>query len=345
MSKTALITGVTGQDGTYLARHLLELGYRVYGVVRRASLPNTARIDSLLARAQTGEIPFTIMSGDMTDSGGLHRILEKTEPDEVYNLAAQSHVRVSFDTPEYTADVDGLGPLRMLDAIRTLGFTEKTRFYQASTSELFGKVRQTPQSETTPFNPRSPYASAKLFAYWTVINYREAYGMFASNGILFNHESPLRGETFITRKITRAAARIKCGLAEKVAVGNLDACRDWGHAADYVEGMRLILNAEKADDFVLATGETHSVRELIETAFRLAGFDLVWEGNGIDEKGIDRAGGKVLVEIDPKFFRPTEVELLCGDASKARKILGWKPKRTFRDIVEEMFRADLDSLS
>ena len=345
MSKTALITGVTGQDGTYLARHLLELGYRVYGVVRRASLPNTARIDSLLARAQTGEIPFTILSGDMTDSGGLHRILEKTEPDEVYNLAAQSHVRVSFDTPEYTADVDGLGPLRMLDAIRTLGFTEKTRFYQASTSELFGKVRQTPQSETTPFNPRSPYASAKLFAYWTVINYREAYGMFASNGILFNHESPLRGETFITRKITRAAARIKCGLAEKVAVGNLDACRDWGHAADYVEGMRLILNAEKADDFVLATGETHSVRELIETAFRLAGFDLVWEGNGIDEKGIDRAGGKVLVEIDPKFFRPTEVELLCGDASKARKILGWKPKRTFRDIVEEMFRADLDSLS
>ncbi len=345
MSKTALITGVTGQDGTYLARHLLELGYRVYGVVRRASLPNTARIDSLLARAQTGEIPFTILSGDMTDSGGLHRILEKTEPDEVYNLAAQSHVRVSFDTPEYTADVDGLGPLRMLDAIRTLGFTEKTRFYQASTSELFGKVRQTPQSETTPFYPRSPYASAKLFAYWTVINYREAYGMFASNGILFNHESPLRGETFITRKITRAAARIKCGLAEKVAVGNLDACRDWGHAADYVEGMRLILNAEKADDFVLATGETHSVRELIETAFRLAGFDLVWEGNGIDEKGIDRAGGKVLVEIDPKFFRPTEVELLCGDASKARKILGWKPKRTFRDIVEEMFRADLDALS
>ena len=345
MSKTALITGVTGQDGTYLARHLLELGYRVYGVVRRASLPNTARIDSLLARAQTGEIPFTLMSGDMTDSGGLHRILEKTEPDEVYNLAAQSHVRVSFDTPEYTADVDGLGPLRMLDAIRTLGFTEKTRFYQASTSELFGKVRQTPQSETTPFYPRSPYASAKLFAYWTVINYREAYGMFASNGILFNHESPLRGETFITRKITRAAARIKRGLAEKVAVGNLDACRDWGHAADYVEGMRLILNAEKADDFVLATGETHSVRELIETAFRLAGFDLVWEGNGIDEKGLDRADGKVLVEIDPKFFRPTEVELLCGDASKARKILGWKPKRTFRDIVEEMFRADLDSLS
>ena len=345
MSKTALITGVTGQDGTYLARHLLELGYRVYGVVRRASLPNTARIDSLLARAQTGEIPFTIMSGDMTDSGGLHRILEKTEPDEVYNLAAQSHVRVSFDTPEYTADVDGLGPLRMLDAIRTLGFTEKTRFYQASTSELFGKVRQTPQSETTPFYPRSPYASAKLFAYWTVINYREAYGMFASNGILFNHESPLRGETFITRKITRAAARIKRGLAEKVAVGNLDACRDWGHAADYVEGMRLILNAEKADDFVLATGETHSVRELIETAFRLAGFDLAWKGNGIDEKGIDRADGKVLVEIDPKFFRPTEVELLCGDASKARKILGWKPKRTFRDIVEEMFRADLDALS
>ena len=345
MSKTALITGVTGQDGTYLARHLLELGYCVYGVVRRASLPNTARIDSLLARAQTGEIPFTLMSGDMTDSGGLHRILEKTEPDEVYNLAAQSHVRVSFDTPEYTADVDGLGPLRMLDAIRTLGFTEKTRFYQASTSELFGRVRQTPQSETTPFYPRSPYASAKLFAYWTVINYREAYGMFASNGILFNHESPLRGETFITRKVTRAAARIKRGLAEKVAVGNLDACRDWGHAADYVEGMRLILNAEKADDFVLATGETHSVRELIETAFRLAGFDLVWKGNGIDEKGIDRAGGKVLVEIDPKFFRPTEVELLCGDASKARKILGWKPKRTFRDIVEEMFRADLDALS
>ena len=345
MSKTALITGVTGQDGTYLARHLLELGYRVYGVVRRASLPNTARIDSLLARAQTGEIPFTLMSGDMTDSGGLHRILEKTEPDEVYNLAAQSHVRVSFDTPEYTADVDGLGPLRMLDAIRTLGFTEKTRFYQASTSELFGKVRQTPQSETTPFYPRSPYASAKLFAYWTVINYREAYGMFASNGILFNHESPLRGETFITRKITRAAAQIKLGLAEKVSVGNLDAYRDWGHAADYVEGMHLILNAEKADDFVLATGETHSVRELVETAFRLAGFDLVWKGTGIDEKGLDRESGKVLIEIDPKFFRPTEVELLCGDATKAREVLGWKPKRTFRDIVEEMYRADLAALS
>ncbi|MBO7724935.1 MAG: GDP-mannose 4,6-dehydratase [Thermoguttaceae bacterium] len=345
MSKTALITGVTGQDGTYLARHLLELGYRVYGVVRRASLPNTARIDSLLARAQTGEIPFTLMSGDMTDSGGLHRILEKTEPDEVYNLAAQSHVRVSFDTPEYTADVDGLGPLRMLDAIRTLGFTEKTRFYQASTSELFGKVRQTPQSETTPFYPRSPYASAKLFAYWTVINYREAYGMFASNGILFNHESPLRGETFITRKITRAAAQIKLGLAEKVSVGNLDAYRDWGHAADYVEGMHLILNAEKADDFVLATGETHSVRELVETAFRLAGFDLVWKGTGIDEKGLDRESGKVLIEIDPKFFRPTEVELLCGDATKAHEVLGWKPKRTFRDIVEEMYRADLAALS
>ena len=345
MSKTALITGVTGQDGTYLARHLLELGYRVYGVVRRASLPNTARIDSLLARAQTGEIPFTLMSGDMTDSGGLHRILEKTEPDEVYNLAAQSHVRVSFDTPEYTADVDGLGPLRMLDAIRTLGFTEKTRFYQASTSELFGKVRQTPQSETTPFYPRSPYASAKLFAFWTVINYREAYGMFASNGILFNHESPLRGETFITRKITRAAAQIKLGLAEKVSVGNLDAYRDWGHAADYVEGMHLILNAEKADDFVLATGETHSVRELVETAFRLAGFDLVWKGTGIDEKGLDRESGKVLIEIDPKFFRPTEVELLCGDATKAHEVLGWKPKRTFRDIVEEMYRADLAALS
>ena len=345
MSKTALITGVTGQDGTYLAHHLLALGYRVYGVVRRASLPNTARIDSLLARAQTGEIPFTLLSGDMTDSGGLHRILEIAEPDEVYNLAAQSHVRVSFDTPEYTADVDGLGPLRILDAIRTLGLTETTRFYQASTSELFGKVRQTPQSETTPFYPRSPYATAKLFAYWTVINYREAYGMFASNGILFNHESPLRGETFITRKITRAAAQIKLGLIEKVAVGNLDACRDWGHAADYVEGMRLILNAEKADDFVLATGETHSVRELIEIAFRLAGFDLVWKGTGTDEKGLDRVGGKVLVEIDPKFFRPTEVDLLCGDATKAREKLGWKPKHSFRDIVEEMFRADLTALS
>ena len=345
MSKTALITGVTGQDGTYLSRYLLRLGYRVCGVVRRASLPNTARIDPLLADAREGKIPFALMSGDMTDSGGLHRILEETEPDEIYNLAAQSHVRVSFDTPEYTADVDGLGPLRILDAIRTLGLAEKTRFYQASTSELFGKVRQKPQTETTPFYPRSPYASAKLFAYWTVINYREAYGIFASNGILFNHESPLRGESFVTRKVTRAAAAIKLGLAEKVSVGNLDACRDWGHAADYVEGMHLILNAEKADDFVLATGETHSVRELVETAFHLAGFDLIWKGSGIDEIGLDRKSGRILVEIDPKFFRPTEVELLCGDATKARKILGWRPKRTFRDIIEEMFQFDFDALS
>ena len=345
MSKTALITGVTGQDGTYLSRYLLQLGYRVCGVVRRASLPNTARIDSLLADAREGKIPFTLMAGDMTDSGGLHRILEETEPDEIYNLAAQSHVRVSFDTPEYTADVDALGPLRILDAIRTLGLAEKTRFYQASTSELFGKVREIPQTETTPFYPRSPYASAKLFAYWTVINYREAYGIFASNGILFNHESPLRGESFVTRKITRAAAAIKLGLTEKVSVGNLDACRDWGHAADYVEGIHLILNAEKADDFVLATGETHSVRELVETAFHLAGFDLIWKGSGVDETGLDRKTGRILVEIDPKFFRPTEVELLCGDAAKARKILGWRPKRTFRDIIEEMFRCDFDALS
>ncbi len=345
MSKTALITGVTGQDGTYLSRHLLNLGYRVFGVVRRASLPNTARIDPLLEEARAGKIPFTLLSGDMTDSGGLHRILEETEPDEVYNLAAQSHVRVSFDTPEYTADVDGLGPLRILDAIRTLGFTERTRFYQASTSELFGKVRETPQSETTPFCPRSPYASAKLFAYWTAVNYREAYGMFAANGILFNHESPLRGETFITRKITRAAARIKLGKAEKVSVGNLDARRDWGHAADYVEGMHLILTADKPDDYVLATGEMHSVRELAETAFRLGGFDLVWKGAGIEEKGIDRKSGKLLIDIDPQFFRPTEVELLCGNAAKAREKLGWTPKRTFADIVEEMFLSDLAALS
>ncbi|MGI5831131.1 MAG: GDP-mannose 4,6-dehydratase [Thermoguttaceae bacterium] len=345
MTKTALITGITGQDGTYLARHLIGLGYRVVGIVRRASLPNTERIDSLLTEAKAGKIPFSVVTGDMTDHSGLCRILEQTVPDEVYNLAAQSHVRVSFDTPEYTADVNGLGTLRILESIRTLGLREKTRFYQASTSELFGKVCETPQSESTPFYPRSPYATAKLFAYWTVVNYREAYGMFAANGILFNHESPLRDETFVTRKITRAAARIKYGLAEKVSVGNLEAKRDWGHADDYVKGMHLILTADKPNDYVLATGEMHSVRELIETAFRLAGFDLTWKGSGIEEKGIDRKSGKVLVDIDPKFFRPTEVELLCGDATKARKELGWIPKRSFFDIVEEMFRADLAAIS
>lgn len=344
MSKTALITGVTGQDGAYLSRLLLDKGYTVYGLVRRSSTSNTSRIDSLLAEAEQGKVPFSLLFGDMTDGGGLHRILEQTEPDEVYNLAAQSHVRVSFDTPEYTADVDALGPLRILDGIRTLGLSEKTRFYQASTSELFGKVQETPQSETTPFYPRSPYASAKLFAYWTVVNYREAYGLFAANGILFNHESPLRGETFITRKITLAAARIRLGLAGSVSLGNLDARRDWGHAADYVEGMRLILAADHPGDYVLATGEMHTVRELAETAFRLAGFDLVWRGTGLDEKGIDRATGKELVTIDPRFFRPTEVELLCGNAEKARKELGWRPEKTFFDIVEEMYQHDLDSL-
>lgn len=344
MSKTALITGITGQDGSYLSRYLLKLGYSVYGIVRRASTPNTGRIDDLLADAKKGKIPFSILTGDMTDTGGLCRILEQTEPDEVYNLAAQSHVRVSFDTPEYTADVNGLGPLRILDAIRSLGLTPKTRFYQASTSELFGKVRETPQSETTPFYPRSPYAAAKLFAYWTVINYREAYGLFAANGILFNHESPQRGETFVTRKITRAAAQIKLGLAERVSVGNLDARRDWGHAADYVEGMYLILNAEQPDDYVLATGQTHTVRELAETAFRFAGIDLIWEGTGADEKGIDRKSGKVIIDIDPIYFRPAEVDLLCGNAAKAREKLGWTPKRTFSDIVEEMFKTDLETL-
>lgn len=341
MTKTALITGVTGQDGAYLSRYLLKLGYRVYGLVRRASLPNTGRIDDLLGEAEKGKIHFRLLTGDMTDSGGLCRILEQTEPDEVYNLAAQSHVRVSFDTPEYTADVNGLGALRLLDAIRTVGLIPKTRFYQASTSELFGKVREIPQSETTPFYPRSPYAVAKLFAYWTVINYREAYGLFAANGILFNHESPLRGENFVTRKITRAAAQIKAGLIEKVSVGNLDARRDWGHAADYVDGMYKILNADEPDDFVLATGEMHTVREFAEIAFRLAGFDLLWQGSGLEEKGVDRQSGKVLIDINPLFFRPAEVDILCGDASKARKKLGWTPKRTFFEMIEEMYETDL----
>ena len=341
MTKTALITGVTGQDGAYLSRYLLKLGYRVYGLVRRASLPNTGRIDDLLGEAEKGKIHFRLLTGDMTDSGGLCRILEQTEPDEVYNLAAQSHVRVSFDTPEYTADVNGLGALRLLDAIRTVGLTQKTRFYQASTSELFGKVSEIPQSETTPFYPRSPYAVAKLFAYWTVINYREAYGLFAANGILFNHESPLRGENFVTRKITRAAAQIKAGLVEKVSVGNLDARRDWGHAADYVDGMYKILNADEPDDYVLATGEMHTVREFAEIAFRLAGFDLLWQGSGLEEKGVDRQSGKVLIDINPLFFRPAEVDILCGDASKARTKLDWTPKRTFFEMIEEMYKTDL----
>ncbi len=341
MGKTALITGVTGQDGSYLSRLLLGKGYKVHGLIRRSSTLNTGRIDDLLRDGESGKIPFQVHYGDMTDSGGLLRLLEKTEPDEIYHLAAQSHVRVSFETPEYTAEVNGVGPLRLLDGIRTLGLEKKTRFYQASTSELFGEVRETPQRETTPFYPRSPYAVAKLFAFWSVVNYREAYGIFAANGILFNHESPLRGENFITRKITLGAARIRFGLTDRISLGNLEARRDWGHAADYVEGMNRILSAESPDDYVLATGETHSVRELAEIAFQKVGLDLVWTGSGLEERGIDRKTGKTLIDIHPEFFRPTEVNLLCGDASKARTELGWVPKHSFTDLIEEMVQSDL----
>ena len=341
MGKIAFITGITGQDGAYLARFLLAKGYEVHGLKRRSSSFNTARIDDIYRDHHTKELPFRAHFGDMTDSTSLTRIIEEVQPDEIYNLAAQSHVRVSFDMPEFTGDVNALGVLRVLEAIRSLGLEKTTRFYQASTSELFGKVVETPQRETTPFAPRSPYAIAKLYGYWTTVNYRQAYGMFASNGILFNHESPFRGETFVTRKITRAAARIKFGMEEKLYLGNIDAKRDWGHAADYVEGMYAILQYNEPDDFVLATGEMHSVREFIEVAFSRLDFDLVWKGTGVDEKGCDRKTGKVLIEIDPLYFRPAEVDLLCGDATKAREKLGWKPRHSFAELVEDMLANDI----
>ena len=340
--KTALISGITGQDGAYLASFLLRKGYAVHGVKRRSSLFNTARIDGLYEDLHEKDPHFFLHYGDLTDASNLIRIIQQVRPDEIYNLAAQSHVKVSFETPEYTANSDALGTLRLLEAIRILGLEDHTRFYQASTSELFGKVRETPQSETTPFYPRSPYAAAKLYAYWITVNYREAYGIFASNGILFNHESELRGETFVTRKITRAAARIALGLQDRTWLGNLDAKRDWGHAEDYVEAMWRILQHDRPDDFVIATGETHSVREFASLAFREAGLELEWHGKGLDEKGVEAGTGRVLVEVDPRYFRPTEVELLLGDPSKAERELGWKRRVSFKDLVRRMVRYDME---
>ena len=340
--KTALISGITGQDGAYLASFLLRKGYAVHGVKRRSSLFNTARIDGLYEDLHEKDPHFFLHYGDLTDASNLIRIIQQVRPDEIYNLAAQSHVKVSFETPEYTANSDALGTLRLLEAIRILGLEGHTRFYQASTSELFGKVRETPQTETTPFYPRSPYAAAKLYAYWITVNYREAYGIFASNGILFNHESELRGETFVTRKITRAAARIALGLQDRTWLGNLDAKRDWGHAEDYVEAMWRILQHDRPDDFVVATGETHSVREFASLAFREVGLELEWHGKGLDEKGVEAGTGRVLVEVDPRYFRPTEVELLLGDPSKAERELGWKRRVSFEDLVRRMVRYDME---
>jgi GDPmannose 4,6-dehydratase len=339
--KKALITGVTGQDGAYLAEFLLEKGYEVHGVKRRASMFNTTRIDHLYRDLHEENVNFVLHYGDLTDATNLIRIVQEVQPDEIYNLAAQSHVQVSFEVPEYTADADALGTLRILEAIRILGLTDKTKFYQASTSELYGKVQEVPQSETTPFYPRSPYAVAKLYAFWIVKNYREAYGIYACNGILFNHESPLRGETFVTRKITRAVAKISLGMQSKFYLGNLDAQRDWGHAKDYIEGMWLMLQQDQPDDFVLATGVTNTVRHFVDLAFARVGVKLKWEGIGVEEKGIDVATGKIVVEVDPKYFRPTEVELLIGDPSKAQKELGWKHKYELTDLVNEMIDADV----
>ncbi len=342
MAKTALITGITGQDGAYLADLLLKKGYIVHGVKRRSSLFNTDRVDHLYRDQHEKDVNFFLHYGDLTDSTNLIRLVQETEPDEVYNLAAQSHVMVSFETPEYTANADAVGTLRLLEALRILKMTEKTRFYQASTSELYGLVQEVPQSEKTPFYPRSPYGVAKLYAFWITKNYREAYNMFACNGILFNHESPLRGETFVTRKITRAAAKISLGLQEKLYLGNLDAKRDWGHARDYVKGMWMMMQVDRPDDYVLATGETHSIRTFAELAFKQAGIELEWQGSGVDEKGIDKASGKTLIEVDPKYFRPTEVDLLVGDATKARTELGWKHECNFESLVKEMMAADLE---
>jgi GDPmannose 4,6-dehydratase len=340
-AKVALITGVTGQDGAYLAELLLRKGYVVHGVKRRSSSFNTGRIDHLYRDLHETDVKFFLHYGDMTDATNLIRLVQEVQPDEIYNLAAQSHVQVSFETPEYTANADALGALRLLEAMRILGLKDKTRFYQASTSELYGKIQETPQSETTPFYPRSPYAAAKLYAYWIVVNYREAYGYHASNGILFNHESPIRGETFVTRKITRAVASIEKGLQEKLYLGNLDAKRDWGHARDYVEGMWRMLQQPTADDYVLATGETRSVREFVELAFAETGRKIAWTGKGIDEKGVDAKSGKTLVEIDRRYFRPTEVDLLLGNPAKAARVLGWRHTTSFKDLVKEMVASDL----
>jgi GDPmannose 4,6-dehydratase len=340
-AKSALITGITGQDGAYLAEFLLKKGYRVHGIKRRASSFNTARIDHLYQDPHEKNRRFALHYGDLTDATNLIRIIQEVQPDEIYNLAAQSHVMVSFETPEYTANVDGLGTLRLLEAIRILNLTAKSRFYQASTSEIFGKVRETPQKETTPFYPRSPYGAAKLYAYWITVNYREAYGIYACNGILFNHESPIRGETFVTRKITRGLARIKMGLLDCLYIGNLDALRDWGHARDYVEMQWLMLQQEAPEDYVIATGEQHSVREFIEVAAAELGYDLRWKGKGVEEKGFDDQTGKVMVAVDRRYFRPTEVDTLLGDASKARQKLGWRSQTSFGQLVSEMVAEDL----
>ena len=344
MAKVALITGVTGQDGAYLAELLLQKGYIVHGLRRRSSSFNSGRIEHLYRDLHSEDVRFFLHYGDLTDATNLIRLVQQIQPDELYNLAAQSHVYVSFETPEYTANADGLGTLRMLEAIRILGMEKKTRFYQASTSELYGKAVETPQRESTPFYPRSPYGVAKLYAYWITVNYREAYGMHASNGILVNHEGPTRGETFVTRKITRAVAAISAGRQSKLYLGNLDAERDWGHARDYVEGMWRILQQAKPDDYVLATGETHSVREFVERAFAEAGVAIAWKGSGVREQGVDKGNGRVLVEVDPRFFRPAEVDILCGDATKAREKLGWTPKEKFSDLVKEMVRHDVQLL-
>lgn len=342
MHKVALITGITGQDGAYLAEFLLKKGYVVHGIKRRTSLFNTDRIDHLYQDPHVSNRNFILHYGDMTDSSSLLRIVQQVQPDEIYNLAAQSHVQVSFEEPEYTANSDALGVLRVLEAIRILGLEKKTRFYQASTSELYGLVQEVPQKETTPFYPRSPYAVAKLYGYWIVVNYREAYGIYACNGILFNHESPVRGETFVTRKITRALARIKLGLQESLYLGNLDAKRDWGHAKDFVEMQWLMLQQESPEDFVIATGVQYSVRDFVNAAARELGLQIAWKGHGVDEKGYD-ASGKCIVQVDQRYFRPTEVETLLGDASKAKEKLGWMPKISFEDLVAEMVREDLKS--
>ena len=338
--KVALITGVTGQDGAYLAEFLLEKGYIVHGVKRRASSFNTARIDHLYRDPHEDGVRFFLHHGDLTDSSNLIRIIQQTQPDEIYNLAAMSHVAVSFETPEYTANADGIGTLRILEAIRILGMEKKTKFYQASTSELYGLVQETPQKETTPFYPRSPYAVAKLYAYWITVNYREAYGIYACNGILFNHESPIRGENFVTRKITRALARIKLSLQDCLYLGNLEALRDWGHAKDYVEMQWLMLQQDNPEDFVIATGVQYSVRDFVNAAAKELDIQITWGGTGVDEKGMD-ASGKVIVQVDPRYFRPTEVETLLGDPTKAKEKLGWTPKINFKELVSEMVREDL----
>jgi GDPmannose 4,6-dehydratase len=353
MKKTALITGVTGQDGAYLAEFLLHKGYTVHGIKRRTSLFNTDRIDHLFHDEHTVGVPFYLHHGDLTDSSSLIRILAEVQPDEIYNLAAQSHVAVSFEEPEYTANSDGLGTLRLLEALRILKMEQKTRFYQASTSELYGLVQEIPQRETTPFYPRSPYAVAKLYAYWITVNYREAYGLYACNGILFNHESPLRGETFVTRKITRALARIMLGMQDCLYLGNLSALRDWGHAKDYVEMQWLMLQQEKPEDFVIATGQQHNVRDFVNNAAHVLGLTIAWHGEGVTETGVltaienkdavqDLKVGQTIVRVDPKYFRPAEVETLLGDASKARQKIGWQPKVTFHELVQEMAEADLE---